>query len=325
MPLESFVQARVLELCAQKYGEPHERAERLAVDLAQGRKPVWQLDLVFPPTPKKADKAATDKATMLAAATTTTEPAESDADRRLHKTYLDAIPLAEAHTPTQQRITQAVEQCLYAREVGLIDQPLIERYIRTFVEIACLQVEMRDATGKLDEMAHAQAAARSFQQNDWSAADFAKIGVVFGRFPVIQQQLQAKKSGRCPDPRVAAQAAVARQEWTGELKGDRNAVLNLHAAGAGLEGAAQWLGVPMRAADGRAQTQPALPLKGALSGKSISLFGQVGEDWLRLNGALKSGALEGSWQGEVDHHKLKGTWRAAEVHDAPQAATPTTP
>jgi hypothetical protein len=322
LPLDSFVQARVLDLCAQKYGEPHARGERLAVDLLAGRKPVWQLDLVFAAAPaKKGDKSA-----ALAAATTTTEAApETDEDRKLHKTYLDAIPLAAAHTPTQQRVAETVDKCLYAREIGLIDQPLIERYVRTFVEIACLQVEMRDANGKLDEMAHAQAAARSFQQNAWNAADFAKVGVVFGRFPVIQQQLQTKKAARCPDPRVAAQEAVARQEWTGDLKGDRNAVLNLHATGGGLEGAAQWLGVPMRADDGRAQTQPALPLKGALSGKSISLMGQVGDDWLRLTGGLKNGALEGSWQGEVDHHKLKGTWRAQEVTPPPTAATPTAP
>ena len=61
------------------------------------------------------------------------------------KAYLDAIPLAEAHTPTQQRLLEAKEKCLYAKEVGLIDQPLIDRYITAFVEIACKQHEMRES------------------------------------------------------------------------------------------------------------------------------------------------------------------------------------
>ena len=83
--------------------------------------------------------------------------------------------------------------------------------------------------------------------------------------------------------------------------------------------------MPQRAPDGRAQTQPALPLKGALSGKSISLFGQVGDDWLRLTGTLSKGVLKGAWQGEVDHHKLKGTWQASELAPPPAAPTPTAP
>lgn len=352
VPLGAFVSARVLDLCAQKYGEKPQKGQRLAVASLLGHKPEWHLEQALqPPAPAvKSDAKAAAKAKP---EPIEVAPPESDAERKARETYVKAIPLAESHTPTQQQVAKQVQQCLYAPELGIIEQDLIDRYVKVFVEIACLQREMADAAGKLDEMAHAQAAARAFTENQFNAADFAKIGVVFGRFPVIQAQVQDKKNLRCPDPRVAAAAAVATGEWNGSLAGDRNAVLRVAAHEGQLTGSVQWLGVPAKAADGQPGTQPALPVTGVLSGQTVSLFGQVGNDWVRLSGkfdgpvgkapaksgtkapagALAAGSMlaaarsiSGTWQGEVDMHKFKGTWKAERLQAlAPKLALPGSP
>ncbi len=336
MAMESFVSARLLDLCAQKYGESHEKGERLAAGLLQGRKPVVNLDLALPPDlvkpGKPGKKQKGHELATLPGTISPTEPAETPEDLAARERYLKAVTLAEAHTPTQQRVAAQVEQCLYAPELGLIEQALIDRYITVFVEIACLQREMLGPDGKLDVTAHSLAAAKAFTANQFNAGDFARMGLVFGRFPVIQAQLQSQKTKRCPDPRVAEQQATSTGEWNGALTGDRNASLHLTAQAGALTGAVQWLGVK-KSDDGRPGTQPAIPVTGALSGETINLFGQVGQDWVRLSGKLQAGPkgqLTGTWQGEVDFHKLKGAWSGERVPavpalTAPVAATPVAP
>jgi hypothetical protein len=314
IPLESFVSARVLDLCAQKFGEPHDKGERLAAGLLQGRKPVVNLDLALPPEPVKVDKKHAKPAPLPQAATTTEAPEDVTAREK----YLKAVALAEAHTPTQQRVAAQVEKCLYAPELGLIEQELIDRYVATFVEIACLQRELLGPDGKLDVTAHAQAAVKVFVAHQFNAGDFARMGLVFARFPTIQGQVQSEKAKRCQDPRVEVQKAASTGEWTGGMTGDRNAALHVTAREGNLEGAVQWLGVPKKT--DVPGTQPAIPVTGALSGTTINLFGQVGNDWVRLTGKMDDKGFSGTWQGEVDLHKLKGAFQAQRL--PPPARSP---
>ncbi len=348
---ETYVSARVLDLCAQKYGQNHQEGERLAVEFLAGRKPVWNLDLALTPEanpvnkPTKSGKGAKGtpvikgdlpaKAAAESAQVAPEPAAENEADRATRALYLHGIDLSISHTPTSEAINARVQKCLYAKEIGLIEQSLIDRYAKAFVEIACLQAQMTDDKGKLDTLAHAQAAAKIFQENEFQAADFSRIGLIFGRFPIVQTQIQEKKAGRCPDPRVAAFQARQTGQWSGSVSGERNGSVQFSGTDGALTGQVQWNGVPRKQPDGRAQTQPAIAVEGRISGTSLNAFGQVGQDWVRLTGTVQGApgaahpdSLTGTWQGEVDFHKLKGTFKAERVPPAapvPAVTTPTAP
>lgn len=340
LELEKYVAARTLQLCAEKHGLDQMKAKWAAVGVLAGRAHPVDLDAALPKaeTDKpaaaakagakdaaKPDSAKPADAKPVAAAADDKSPpvlpAPTPEDEGLAQRFAAAHPLIDAHAPTKQRIDAAVEKCLYAPEIGLVSDELIERYSATFVQVACLQRQMVDASGKGDPLAQAQVAAKIFQQNQFTAAEFSRYGFVFARFQPIQAKVHKAKAETCPDPREAEQQQTASGRWSGGATGSRNGALTLTAAEGKLTGSVQWQGANVKNADGAAEPQ-ALALTGSLSGTSVTLFGQDGMEWVRLNGkADDKGVLSGSWEGaKADGSKQKGSWRADRVPDAAPTA-----
>ncbi len=318
LPYDDYVKARVLEKCALAYYEDPIQAETHAVHLLLGQAFAVHLEHVFDP-PKSDAKAAGKGAAKpeAKAAPLTPDTAEELATRQKYRT---AHALADAHTATQAAVQAEVSECTYAPELGLIQADFVDRYAQAFVEIACLQRTMTNEGGQIDALAHAQAAAAVFAKAGFSAADFSRIGMVLGRFPKIQAKLHAAKAKSCPDPRLAEQAKASTGEWNGELKGDRNASLHLSGTTGSVNGAVQWLGATVRYADGAAETQ-AIPVSGSIATDKVALFGQVGMDWVRLEGKLSGDRLEGTWTAQrAGTTAFKGTWKGEKVPSAPPAA-----
>ncbi|MBM4345226.1 MAG: hypothetical protein FJ100_17790 [Deltaproteobacteria bacterium] len=307
----AFTQARVWENCALRYHEDPIVAETLAVDFLMGKPYVQNLDKVFDPPAKAAARPKLQPDT----------PEQLDLRNRYHK----AVALAEPHTPTQDQIAAQVKVCLYAKEIGLVPADLVERYTATFVEVACLQRQFTGPDGKLDAVAHANAAAEVFGRNRMSAGEMTRLGMVFGRYPHVQARVHAAKAQKCPDPRVAEEARRTTGEWNGNLTGDRLGALNLHADTGRLKGAVQWQGATVKYADGAAETQ-AIAVEGQLSGDRVTLFGDFHGDWVRLQGERKADRLSGTWQAQrAGLDKFKGDWSADRVPEAATAPTPTSP
>jgi hypothetical protein len=298
MPLADFVAARTLQQCAERWHEAPEVALALAVARARGQ------------TTPDVPVALPEGVTRL--------PAPPPLDPSATTEWQRIATLGEAHTPTAIAIAAAVTDCVYAPDAGLVPRETIERYIATFVAVACLQRELAGPDGALDPMKHAEAAANVFRTERFEAAGFARLGIVLARFPQVQERLHAAKSARCPDPRSVEQARAATGAFNGKLSGDRNAALHLTAEAGKLAGAVQWAGATATTADGSAE-QAALPVSGALSGQTVSLFGQLGLDWVRLEGSVTQQGLQGRWQAEFNVRKYKGTWSAERV---PQSAAP---
>lgn len=312
MPLKDYVAARVLERCAVQYHEDSIAAETRAVQILLGRPVIVDLAHVYDAQPKPGAKAA---------------PRQADPDTpeqlSMRQKFRAAHPLADAHTPTQKDIEAQLVDCVYAPEIGLVSAELQARYIATFVDIACLQRKHTDPTGQLDAVAHAQAAATVFQTNSFNAGDFARYGMVFARFPQVQAKLHAAKAKACPDPRAVAETVATTGEWNGNLAGERNAALNLRGDGGQVKGGVQWLGATVRYANGAAEAQ-AIPVSGVISPEKVALFGEIGADWVRLEGKVSGDRLEGTWTAQrALKDKFKGTWTAQKLpSDLPKAATP---
>lgn len=307
VPRDGYLRARLLERCALQYHEDPIKAETAAVQSLLGKAYPVDLSHVFdaPAKPGVKAKAAT-------------EPPDTPEQLAMRQKYREAHALADAHTPTSQQLAAQVKDCLYAPELGLVGDELIDRYVQAFVAIACLQQQHRGADGQVDATAHAQAAAEVFVKYQFNAAEFSRMGMVFRRYPHIQTKLHAAKGKACPDPRLAAVAQAASGEWNGSLQGDRNASLHLSGDAGHVKGAVQWLGATVKYADGGAETQ-ALAVEGTLGQESVALFGQVGGDWVRLEGKRSGDSLSGTWTAQrsgID--KFKGTWKADKV---PAAAT----
>lgn len=332
MVLDTYVAARTLEMCARKYEEPPAVAEKLAIDLIAGRKFEPNLQRAFERLQKQdaanaaaAAKAAKDAknakpmpAAAVPAAPTTTTPELPPDDEKIRVTFRKAHELVAAYAPAQGKIDASVKSCLYSADYGVIDQAQVDKYAKVFAEVVCLQRQMTDADGKFDGLAHAQAAAKVFSDNQYNAADFAKLGVVFGRIALIQEQIHKVKEAKCPDQRAAAAAAATTGEFSGQLKGDRLGALNFRATASALEGAVQWQGVAAATPDGTPHDIAALPIKGALSGDSIELFGQIDSDFVRISGKLaKDGKLSGTWKGGRNFKNLKGTFTGQRLEPAP--------
>lgn len=311
--LRAYIDARVLEQCALQYHEDPILAETRAVQLLLGRQPVTDLSHVYDPPAKPGSK------TKVA----TQDPDTPDQLAMRQKFRASHNPAA-AHAPTKALLEAGVKDCVYAPEIGMVAPDLLQRYQNCFVEIACLQRKHTNASGQVDATAHAQAAALVFSANNFNAGDFARYGIIFGRFPNVQAKLHAAKALACPDPRALADVQRTTGEWNGSLAGDRNAALNLHGEGGKVKGAVQWLGATVRYADGSAELQ-AIQVEGVVSPQSVALFGESGGDWVRLEGKVVDDRLEGTWTGQrAMADKFKGTWTAQKLPTGlPQAATAT--
>lgn len=312
VPIKDYVAARALERCALQYHEDAIAAETRAVQLLLGRPALVDLSHVYDAPAKPGAKVAARL------------PDPDTADQlSMRQKFRAAHNLAAAHTATQQEIDAQLVDCLYAPEIGLVPQELQTRYIDTFVEIACLQRKHTDASGQLDAVAHAQAAAAVFQAHGFNAGDFARYGMVFARFPQLQARLHGAKAKACPDPRAVAERVATTGEWNGSLAGERNAALNLRGDGGQVRGGVQWLGAAVRYADGGAEAQ-AIPVAGVISPEKVALFGELGSDWVRLEGKVSGDRLEGTWTAQrALQDKFKGTWSAQKLpSDLPKAATP---
>jgi len=331
MPMDTFVAARVMDLCARKGGESDEKAEMLAADVVQGKKFTMRLQDVIampaPPAPnarhaaKGAASQAQAPAEPLPAAATPGDAAtaESPATIKALEIYRKAIPLAAAHTATIQRIETETKDCAYAPEVGLIDKAFVDRYAKAFVEIACLQRTMVDKEGQPDVLGHAQAASRIFAEGGFSAGDFSRIGIVLARFPLIQGQIHTKKAAQCPDPRAAEVQSAPAVSYNGTATGARNGSLQFvaqpsGAAKVGVHGALVWAGLPPKPGQ---DNENALALQGTIGGATLKLAGDRGEDWVRLEGKATAQGFAGTWTAQHKTDKLKGKWQVNRTNAAP--------
>lgn len=331
LPPANYVAARLLQQCALKHGETDLRAEQLAIDLLQDKKPVVNLDLALEPLPPvvppplPAEPPAATTGTMAATPAAIDGVVEDAASSQLRARFRKAHEIAPVLGLTPQ-IDALIATCLYARELGLIEPGLVERYARTFVEVACLQAELKGPDGKPDVNAHAHAAAKLFTGNGFKAAEFSRLGLIFARFPQVQARIYSEKSARCPDPRLGLAAAAATAAYNGQVTGGRNGALAVTAKDGALTGSVQWLGANAKAADGAAEPA-AVALDGAIAGQTVNLFGQVGYDWVRLEGKAVGTGFAGGWKAERNMQKLKGNWTMERVMPAPSAPAPaaTTP
>jgi len=308
VPHDAFIAARTLQLCAHKYHQDEIAAETLAVNRLLGHDHPIDLDRVFDPAPKAKGKVL--------------PPPDTGEQLAMRTKLRSAVGLAQAHTATQEAIASAVAGCAYAPEVGLVQDALVDKYIETFVAVACLQRKHTGHDGQFDATAHAQAAGEVFRRTGMTAGEMSRYGIIMGRFPHLQARIHVAKSKACPDPRVAAEELRVTGQWSGQLTGDRTAALNLNGVGGGrIKGAVQWQGATVKWADGSAEAQ-ALPVEGQLSGDRISLFGQVGGDWVRIEGKSRGGDLAGTWSARrADGAAFKGSFAAARV-GVPAAPTP---
>ena len=314
MPYDVFVGAQVLRLCAEKFHEDPDYAETAAVNHVLGKKFPVDLDHVFDAVKAPAKPGVPVKKEPLPPDT----PDQLTARNKLRF----AANLAQAHTETQLKITGLVADCLYAHELGIVDPAYVERYSKTFVEIACLQRQFTDAAGKFDALGHANAAGTVFAKYGMNAGELSRLGIVLGRFASVQAQVHKSKAALCPDPRVAEEAARTTGEWNGQVKGDRNGSLQLHGNVGKVKGAVQWLGATVKYADGAAENQ-AIPVEGQISGDRLALYGEFNGDWIRFEGKGGGAIFSGTWQaqrGGMD--KFKGTFAVEKV---PAAAAPGDP
>ncbi len=328
MPLDTFVAARVLDLCARKSGESDEKAERLAVDVVQGKKFVMHLeDVIAMPAPPEASAKHGAKAHAAKTPAPAEEPlpaaaspaqaaaVDSPADLKAREAYKKAQPLAAAHAATAARIDSEVKACAYAPEVGLIDKAFVDRYAKAFVDIACLQRTMVDKEGQPDVLGHAQAAAKIFSESGFSAGDFSRIGIVLARFPEIQGVIHTRKAAQCPDPRSAEVQATPPVSYNGTATGERNGNLQFVAqeTGApktGIHGALVWAGLPPKPGQ---ENENAMALQGTISGTTLTLQGDRGEDWVRIEGKATPQGFAGTWKAQHKSQKLKGKWQVNRI------------
>ncbi len=300
MPFELFHGARLLQRCALKYGVAERTAERLAIEWTKGNKPELHLDAVFQKADPKAKPAP--------------EPKEDHAADLEREKWRATVRLAEGHTATAAELKDETETCLYAPEVGLIEGKTIESYVKVFVDVTCLQKQFAPVDGKTDDLAHAQAAAKIFQDNGMTAGEFSRYGVIFARFPIVIQQAYGARAQKCPDTEgaktVGAQAAPS-AVYNGSVTGERNASVRLENRDGKLTGAVQWQGVPPAAPDGRPQPPAILPLSGTLNGSAFTVSGEAQGETFKLSGKIEDKVISGTWtnQRPGPDGKSKGSFK----------------
>ncbi len=315
MPFDTFYGARLLQKCALKYGVAEKTAERMAIDWTKGKKPEMHLDAVFQkvdPKAKLAPEAKEDHA------------AELERDK-----WRDSVRLADAHTATTARLKDETETCLYAPEIGLIEGKTIETYVKVFVDVTCLQKQLKGTDGKTDDLGHAQAAAKIFADNGMTAGEFSRYGVIFARFPVVIQQAYAARATKCPDAPGAAVIAApppANAVYNGVVSGDRNASVRLEERVGKLTGAVQWVGIAPPAPDGRPQPPAILPLTGAVTGGTFAVTGELQGESFKLSGKLEAnGGLSGAWTNQRTDGKFKGVFKAEKLAATAPVVPPAAP
>jgi hypothetical protein len=298
MPFETFYAARLLENCAKKYGVAEKTAERMAIDWTKGKKPELHLDAVFQKPDAKAKPAA--------------EPKEDHAMELEREAWRMAVHIASDHTATAAKLKDETETCLYAPEVGLIEGKTIATYVKVFAEVTCLQKQV-GADGKSDDLGHAQAAAKIFQDNTMTAGEFSRYGLIFARFPVVIQESYKARHEKCPDakPTTVGAPAPANAVYNGVVTGERVASVRLEDRGGKLTGAVQWQGVPPPALDGRPQPPAILPLSGAVTGNTFAVSGEMQGESFKLSGKVEDKGLSGTWNNvRPGGVKAKGVFKA---------------
>ena len=315
MPFETFHAARLLQTCALKYGVAEKTAERMAIDWTQGKRPELHLDAVFQKPDVKAKPVAV-------------EPKDDSAAEALRGKWRTAVHLAEGHTATVAQLKDETETCLYAPEVGLIEGKTIETYVKVFVDVTCLQKQLTTPEGKVDDLGHAQAAAKIFADNGMTAGEFSRYGLIFARFPVVIQQAYAARAQKCPDskqPTVIGAPPPPNAVYNGTASGDRNASVRLEERAGKLTGAVQWAGVAMPAPDGRPQPPAILPLNGTVSGGSFSVSGELQGESFKLSGKVEEKGLSGAWTNQQPGNKFKGVFKAEKLSGTAPVAPPAAP
>ena len=336
LELDKFVAARVVEQCALKNKESKLDARTVAIDQLAGRPYQAQGSVPKPPpapaapaaeAPKEEaakeevakDKAAADKAAPPAkpqaaeaakakVAAPPPPPARtpggrlppSKADATVVANYEHDIKASAAWKPYQARIKQGVDACLWAPELGLVDEKLVSRYVSTFVEITCLQDKHRSKGGELDTVGHARAAVEVFERNGFTAADFARMGIPMGRFDSVQAKIQEARSKDCPDKRTNAQTQPANGDYIGDIKGSLKGKIKVKAEQGKLSGTI------VLAPRGKRKEPLTLTVSGTKYGGRVHINASEGQDFLRLD--CRVGGKACQWSGQVGFKDRKGTF-----------------
>jgi hypothetical protein len=329
---DKFIEARLWQRCAEKHGATPADARAVAVRLLAGKR--------FEPlepaadTPAKAAEAPAGDGKAPAAepkggepgdkapAAAVEEAKEANADRRkpLDEAELQvaakldaAIKVAPQHEGLNEAIDAKVADCMYHPRQGLITPEVVERYVKTFVDVACMQQEMRDDKGRLDPVAHARAAAEAFVKRGFTAASFRDLGVDLSGFARVQAAAHEARRGRCPDPREALAKEASNGRYVGRVTGKRKGELTFKASSGKVEGTLSLKG-----------DERSFKLQGVVGAQGANLFTRDGMDFLRFVASRDSkGRLKGTWSGELGHKKVKGTWtyeRPPTPKPAPKAA-----
>lgn len=311
MPFDTFYSARLLQKCAAKYGVAEKVAERMAIDWTKGKKPEMHLDAVFQKADPKVKPAA--------------EAKEDHAAELEREKWRDSVRLADGHTATVARLKDGTETCLYAPEIGLIEGKTIETYVKVFVDVTCMQKQLTAADGKVDDLGHAQAAAKIFQENGMTAGEFSRYGVIFARFPIVIQQAYAARSQKCPEQKgadVGTAIPPPNAVYNGVVAGDRNASVRLEERAGKLTGAVQWAGVAPPAPDGRPQPPAILPLTGSVTPGAFAVSGELQGESFKLSGKLDDAGISGTWTNQRPDGKFKGTFKGQKLASAAPVAKP---
>lgn len=310
---ETFYAARLLQRCALKYGVAEKKAERMAMDLTDGKKPPVNLDAALQRAETKPKVAP--------------EPPDTHEVEIAREKWRDAVRLGEAHTETAAKLAAESETCLFAPEVGMIEGKTIDSYVKIFAGVTCLQKKLTTAEGKVDETAHAQAATQIFADNGMSAGDFSRYGVIFSRFPIVVQKQYAARQAQCPETGAAAAPSPQVKVdalYNGGLEGGRIGSVRMEVRAGKVTAAIQWQGVPPPALDGRPQPPPIIPVTGTLGPKGLALSGELQGETLKLTGKLAGEILSGTWVSGRPESKTTGTFKAEllRTHAAPAEAAP---
>ncbi len=350
MPVDRFVEARLWQRCARKYGETSTDAFTVAID--------WLSKRAHQPIPLEVVASiaeVTEEAPGLPAAVTSERPpavvdfeaaavkmpkdkrsvelrgdglvetkqtpagrwAVGRSDAATVSQYKQATKRAESsHPAILERIDNAVKGCLYAPELGLLNEKFVARYIDTFVAITCLAKSLRDEKGKVNAVAHGHAAAKVFAKHNVSAREFSETGLLLARFPSVERRSYAKRAATCPEPGQAERKQAGSGRFEGTLVGQRKATLALTATEGALEGT-----VTFAVVAGGDNQQSAWKLRGALNENRIHLFGAEKQDWIRLEAKRAGSGYAGHWTGEMAFKKVTGTWTMARVKAAGDSAS----
>jgi len=321
MDEKKYVQAATLERCARAGGETAADSRTVAIDLIAGRpfQPVTpeavaaavkkvKAAAALPTGGTATDKDAPAEGTEEAARTPAGRWASAPSDAAHVGRYERANTLLSKRPDLSKRIAEGVRDCVYAPELGRVERELIDRYVATFVDITCAAERLRDDKGKTDEVAHAHEAARLFSEKGFKAAEFARLGVIFGRFPAIEKAMYDGRRKNCPDPREIAAKKAVNGAYLGSFDGTRSGTLTLTAEDGSLTGTIVFAPVGKAKADKPAKAD-IWPVRGAISDSHVHLLATRELEFVRLEARMAKEGYAGRWQAELDFKKLSGRWQ----------------